>query len=194
MKFQRCIVFQSNHTVKIDKMFCVTSNICNSINCQPAVHRCNNSFLRIFFPDNCLTKPTRNCVILRCFLTHLTRRYVFPKYRALFVKRIETQRSLEHLIRQYSRESRNAFAENLVCRRPFRHRTLIAHSNLPLRSVNTFAPPVHSFFPDERSSCDSFLLSVLGLRSRSVQHFKEVCRLSTHSRVNVNLTAFNMIV
>jgi hypothetical protein len=41
---------------------------------------------------------------------------------------------------------------------------------------------------------DSLLLGVFRLRSRSVQHLKKICRLGTHPRVNVNLTALNMIM
>lgn len=41
---------------------------------------------------------------------------------------------------------------------------------------------------------NSLLFGVFRLRSCSVQHLEEVCRLSTHSRMNINFTAFNMIV
>jgi len=41
---------------------------------------------------------------------------------------------------------------------------------------------------------DSLLLGTFGLRSRSVQHLEEICRLGTHSRVNVNFTALDVIM
>lgn len=41
---------------------------------------------------------------------------------------------------------------------------------------------------------DSLFLSILRLRSRSVQHLKEIGRLGTHSGVDVNFTALDVIV
>lgn len=43
-------------------------------------------------------------------------------------------------------------------------------------------------------SRDGFLLRILRLRSRSVQHLEEVGSLGAHSRMNINLTALDVIV